>query len=200
MCVSAAIIAGASIIMSAAGAYSKIQGANANARMAAYENAVRTKQLNEKRGMERLAAIEKENIRSADFERTRSTQFAAIGASGVGEHISFFQGLDPEQRKAFFRDIRNVRLGMTATEASIADEIQVGAYGVRVARFNASLTKVGAVIDFAKAAMQAASFAGAFGTPGAGSAASGSLGSSSGGFAGGGDLSGTPYFGLGDTG
>lgn len=165
MCISAAIIAGATLLASGVAAYSTMSTASANAGLAKYENALRTKQLREKRDIERLAAIEKENLRTMDFARTRSSQLAAIGASGLGENISFFQGIDPDQQQAYLRDIRNVRLGLTATEASIADEIQVGAFGVRIAKFNAGAQKIGALADFAKTAMQAATFYNTYRTP-----------------------------------
>jgi len=165
MCISMALIAGATLLAGAATAYSKISTAQANAGLAKYENAVRTKQLNERRDMEQLSAIETENQRTAEFQRARSTAFAAIGASGIGENISFIQGIDPEQQKALLRDVRNVRLNLTSTESGIRDEIQVGAYGVRVAKANATNATIGALADFAQTAMSAVSFYKTYGTP-----------------------------------
>lgn len=166
MCVSLAVVAiGVTVAAAGVQAVSSIAGANANKANAKYENKVRTKQLNERRNIERLAALERENVRSADFRRARSAALAAIGASGLGENISFFQGADPEAQAAFLKDVRNIRLGLVAEESSIKDQIQVGAFGVKIAKFNAGMTKIGAIADFAKTAMQAASFYGANSAP-----------------------------------
>lgn len=167
MCISAAIIAASTVLAAGVGAYSSIQSANANARAAKYESAVRTKQLRERRSIERLAALEAENERSSEFSRLRSAAFAAIGASGLGENISFFQGTDPEQKRAFLRDVRNIRLGFEQSRSTIADEIQVSAFGVRMAKANAGIAKIGAIADFARTAMSAASFYSSVATPAA---------------------------------
>ncbi len=158
MCISAAVMAGAALLSAGVSAAGSISTANANKANTKYQNAVADKQRRERMQLEQLAAMEEENTRFDDFERMRSASLAAIGASGLAENISFFQAIDPEQQEALKRDVRNVRLGLTSEQAGIADQIRVGAYGVKIAEANAGAAKIGAVADFASAAMSAANF------------------------------------------
>lgn len=165
MCVTAIIAAGIAIGTAAAGAYSSIQSANANKDAARYEAAIKEKELYQEREQQRLAALQQENAKAAEFNQARSSAFAAIGASGLGENLSFFQGADPEQQRAFLRDVQTIRLNMSAKQASIADEVGLTEERKRIGVFNANMSKVGAVTDFIKTAMGAVSYYGAYATP-----------------------------------
>lgn len=160
MCVSAAVIAAVTVVTSAVSMGSSIASANANKRSARYTGELERKQMNERAKIERLAAMEAENARRADFAATRSRALAAIGASGLSDNISYFQGIAGDEQDQFLRDVRNIRLGMVQDEANLRDGLAASRYGVKIAGFNAKQTKIGAVAQFAKAAMSAASFYG----------------------------------------
>ena len=158
MCVSAAVIAGVALLGSAVSTVSNISSANANNANAQFAKDLKEKQLRERRQLEELSAIETENARRNEFAQMRSASLAALGASGVGENISFFQAVDPEQQAALARDVRNVRLGFVSESSSIADQIRVGAYDAQISAFNSKMQKVGAVGDFVQSAASAANF------------------------------------------
>jgi hypothetical protein len=164
MCVTA-IIAIASVAIGAVGTVASISAANANKRAAQFEADMKVKQLFREREGERIRALQTENVRADAFNQARSSAMAAIGASGLGEHISFFQAIDPEAKKAFLRDVSTVRLNMTAKRASITDEIGVTEFKKDIAVFNSKISKVGAIADFMQTAMGAASFYNANATP-----------------------------------
>lgn len=159
MCVTAIVIASVAAVASAGvGAYTSIQSANANANAARYKYAMETKAAYEQREMARIEAAQAEIGRTEEFEQARSAALAAIGASGLGEHISFFQAIDPKAQSAFLRDVRSIRLNLTQKETSIADQVQVAGFEKDINLFNTKLTKIGAIADFITTSMQAASF------------------------------------------
>lgn len=157
MCVTA-IIAGVALVASAVGTYSSIQSANAQAEQERYVQRMQRKQLSEQAEMNRLAAGQREIARGNQYAAERSTALAAIGASGLGDHISFFQGLDPSNADQFSDEIRAIRLNMTAENSQLADSIQVSEYASKMAGFNAKQTKIGAVASFVGDAMETAMF------------------------------------------
>lgn len=167
MCITA-VIAGASLLMSAVGAYSAIQANNARADFAKFEAREKTKELKINTELAKIAAMERENIRAKEFHRSWSSSLAAIGASGVAEHISFFQGIGPENINQFDQDVRAIRLGLVHEEASNYRQIGVVGYGARVAKHNARMQNIGAVAGFMQDAMSAASFYNANKTPSGG--------------------------------
>lgn len=113
-----------------------------------YEQRLREKQLNEEREMARLEAAQNQNALERGFQRQRSAALAAIGASGVGDHISFYQGLDAENKTRFLQDVRSNRLNLVQKEARTSDEIQLAGYKGSVGRFNANMSAIGAVTQF----------------------------------------------------
>lgn len=158
MCISAAIVAGVAIASSAVQYVSTTQTINANMSMAKYEGQLRDKELTDRANVERLAALEAENIRRDDYARGRSAAFAVMGASGIGENISFFQGIDPESNAAFLRDVRNIRLGLVQQQSVERDQRQANAYGVRIAKANAGAQRIGAVASLGADVAKAASY------------------------------------------
>lgn len=158
------LTAGGAIGAAGLGMYASIQSANANAKAAKYEALMQEKQLYRQREQQRIASAQAEVARSTKFEQSRSAALAAIGASGLGEHISFFQAADPTARKNYLRDVQTIRLNMTAQNASIADQVGVTEFKKDINVFNQQMAKVGAVADFIQTSMQAVSqFAGAGG-------------------------------------
>lgn len=172
MCVTA-VLAATAVVAGAIGTYTSIQAANARKKSARFEEQMRRKELYQKREMSRLEALQRENVRGDEFARARSSALAAIGASNLGEHISFFQSIDPEAQKAFLRDVRAIRLNLAGTEASIATSVRVGEYRQKIESFNASLSKVGAIAEFIQTAASAANFYASMGTPQPAGAAAG---------------------------
>lgn len=165
MCITALIAAG-SLLMSGVGAISSINAANANRDAEIYKARIQQQQAEEQRRIVEIQAFQQESARSSEFERARSAALAAIGASGLGEHISFFNAIDPEAQKNFLQDVRNIRLNMVQQRKTLADQIQVAEYSKEIARANASASKIGAIANFAQTAMSAYSFYNANKAPG----------------------------------
>lgn len=165
MCATALVLAAVATVAAGAGAYVSIQSANAQAAQAEYNSKLRQKQVDEARRNAEIQALQEENARTADFQQKRSSALAAIGAAGLGEHLSFVQGMEPEAQSAYLRDVRNIRLNLTAKRSTMADEVQVAEYGARIAKANAGFAKIGALADFVQTAASAYSFATNYGTP-----------------------------------
>lgn len=164
MCVTA-ILAGAALVASAVGTYSSIKSANAQARSEQYVEQIKRKQLSEQAAMNKLAAAEQENQRGLQYASERSSALAAIGASGLGDHISFFQGLEPSNQDQFNDEVRAIRLNLTHSNSQIADSIQVSNFTSKMAKFNASMSKVGALAKFAGDAVSTFQFYQTYKTP-----------------------------------
>lgn len=157
MCITA-VIAGAALLASAVGTVATIRSNNANASYQKWQAKEQTKELKEQNELARISAMQRENERAREFNRTWSSSLAAIGASGIAEHISFFQGIGPESMAAFNDDIRAIRLGLAHDTQRNERQIRVVGYGARVAGFNAVQGNVGAMAGFMQDAMSAASF------------------------------------------
>lgn len=164
MCVTA-IIAGASLLASAAGTAANISANNANAKIAKWQSKERAKEIVEETELRTIAAMEQENERARVFDRSFSSSLAAIGASGLGENASFTQGMLGADLDNLDRDSRAIRLGLAVDRTSGQREIQAGRFASRVAGFNSKMSNIGAMADFAKDAMAMASAYGGTGTP-----------------------------------
>jgi len=166
MCATALVLAAVAVVASAAGTYASVQAANGQKASAMYERDIRRKQMDEARRTAEIQALDAENERTAEFNRLRSSAIASIGASGLGEHLSFFQGIDPEAQSAYLKDVRSIRLNMVEKKSTIADEVNVADYGYKIAKSNSSLSKLGAFADFAKTAASAFTMYSDTATPG----------------------------------
>jgi hypothetical protein len=161
MCISAALaIAAVSVAASAGGAFASIQSANAEKANARYQQKVEYKQLAEQRQSAQLQALRQEVGRVNEFAATRSAALASLGASGLGESMSFAQGIDPAAVRYLGQDIQSVRLNLLQQESTISDKVRVSEFGSRLTAFNSGMSKIGAVAKFAQDAMSAASFYG----------------------------------------
>lgn len=165
MCITA-ILAAASLVTGAIGAKASISAANNNMRAEIWKANLEQQQASDQRKQLEIQAMQQENERSREFERSRSSALAAIGASGLGEHISFFNGIDPAGQENFLRDVRAIRLNMTAEKKTLADQISVADYSKVIARSNAKASKLSALADFAGAAMNAFNFYNMYKIPG----------------------------------
>lgn len=144
MCVTALVLASASMI---AGTATSISTAKANKRMQQYTLDVQRKQMNEEREIAKLQAQEAEAARLDEYRRTRAANEAAIAASGIGQNISFLQGIEPASERALKLDLRNIRMGDIMQRNRIADQIKVNQMSRQVASINARNQAIGAVAE-----------------------------------------------------
>lgn len=144
MCVTALVLASASMI---AGTATSISTAKANKRMQQYTLDVQRKQMNEEREIAKLQAQEAEAARLDEYRRTRAANEAAIAASGIGQNISFLQGIEPASERALKLDLRNIRMGDIMQRNRIADQIKVNQMSRQVASINARNQTIGAIAE-----------------------------------------------------
>jgi hypothetical protein len=148
MCISAAVIAGAALVASATGAAVSISSAKTNARMQKYSIDQQNKQIKEDREIALLQAQEAEAARLEEFRRQRAANLAAVAGSGVGQNISFLEGIAPAEERALRLDLRNIRMGNLMQRNRMADQIKVNQLSRQVAGINARNQTIGAVAGF----------------------------------------------------
>lgn len=148
MCISAAIVAGGMLLSAGVSYVSSISRAKSNYALAKYEQDVSRKELRDQANLSRLEAIDSENARTREFQAVRSRMLAAVGAQGIGENITFFGGADLEQRKAFLKDVANIRLGLVADQAQTRTGIELAGVRQQVAKSNMKNEIVGATGQF----------------------------------------------------
>lgn len=166
MCVTATILAAASLATAAAGTGLSIASANANAAAQEEQLQIQQKQYVEQLQTERLQAAEAEANRLSEFRRQRAANLAAMAASGLSENMSFLQGIAPAEKKALGIDLANIRLGLLGQESRMADEIRVNALSQSMVKANRSAAVAGSLINFASTATQIGSFYDTYRTPG----------------------------------
>lgn len=135
---------------------SSIASANANQNNAQYQRDMANKAAKEQGDTAAIQASQAENARTTEFMKARSSSLAAIGASGLGDHLSFFQAMDGESQTQWLRDVANIRLNLTQTKSTLADQVRVNDYSFQVAKVNAKTAKIAAVATFAQSVEQAA--------------------------------------------
>jgi hypothetical protein len=167
MCITLAIAA-ASLLIAGASTYATIQGNNAQADYAKFQAKAQTKELQVNNELMKISSLEKENERGREFSRQWGASMAAIGASGVAEHISFFQGIAPDNMDRFQDEVRAIRLNLVSETDRNTRQIGVVRYGAQVAGFNAKVANFGAIADFMQSAMSAATFYNSYKVPGKG--------------------------------
>lgn len=150
MCISAAIIAAASLAASAAGTIASIDNNNYQAGMLKLQMDEQRKQLREQQKFEQLRAQEAELARLREFRELREANYLAMAGSGVGQNMSFFQGAAEADAKALRLDLGNIRLGMLGEQNRIANQIRVNDIDVRMAKSNAKSANLAAGINFVK--------------------------------------------------
>jgi len=168
MCITA-VIAGASLLMSAVGTAASVSASNAQAKYARWDAKQQVKQIKIDTEVARISAMERESQRAREFNKSWSSSMAAIGAMGVAEHISFFQGIMPDSMEQLDQDTRAIRLGMAGQDEAAFKRIGVVGYRSQLAGFNAKMENIGAVAGFMQDAMNAYSFYSNYNVPGGGS-------------------------------
>ena len=152
MCISAAVIAGASLLATAVGTFAQIDNAQYNKGMQLLQLEEQRKQLNEQREAERLRSLEAEAARLHEFNQLREANLAAIAGSGVGQNISFLQGGEEADAKALRRDLANIRLGFLGESSRISSQIKVNRIEGQVVKANAKAQIIGAGVNFVSSA------------------------------------------------
>lgn len=170
MCVTATVLAAASLVAASAGTAVSISAAQANKRAQQTMLDEQRKQLNEEREIARLQAQEAEVERLNDFRRQRASNAAALAASGVRENISFLQGVMPAEERALRLDIGNIRMGDIAGQNRLASQIRVNRFSRDVAGFNAQAQSIGAIASLVGTAAQIGATYGQTKTPSGGGA------------------------------
>ncbi|MCE2842498.1 MAG: hypothetical protein LW689_06935 [Novosphingobium sp.] len=165
MCISATVLAIASLATAAAGTVVSISAASANARAQQDMLDLQRKQMLEQRQMEALQAQEAAVQRAEDYRRQRAANLAALAASGVGENMSFLQGIAPAEEKALRTDLANIRLGFLGGQNRMADEIRVNRLNRDIVGMNKTASIAGSLINFAGSAAQIGNFYQTYNTP-----------------------------------
>lgn len=165
MCVTALVAAGAAIAAKGVSTVASISSAKGNKKAALYKAKLEQKQIEEQRRTAQIQAMDTENQRAAAYEQAKASSLAAIGAAGIGEHMSFIQGMDPNQRKQLARDVMNTRLNLAQTESSLADQVGVTEASKSMAKFNAKMQTIGAAADFVQTVGETVAMVNRGGTP-----------------------------------
>lgn len=168
MCVTATVLAAASLVAASAGTAVSVSAAQANKRAQQTMLDEQRKQLNEEREIARLQAQEAEVERLNEFRRQRASNAAALAASGVRENISFLQGVMPAEERALRLDVANIRMGDIAGQNRIASQIRVNRFSRDVAGFNAQAQSIGAIASLVGTAAQIGATYGQTKTPSGG--------------------------------
>lgn len=168
MCVSAAIIAGVSLAATVAGTVASIDNANYQAKMAEFQLEEQRKALRSEREGVALQAMEAQIARIRDFEAQRAANLAALAGSGVGQNMSYLQGVEKAEERALRFDLTNIRLGLAGENSRVAAQIRGTAYASKINSANRKSAIIGSLIN---GVGQAASIASAYNnvkTPAAG--------------------------------
>ncbi len=168
MCISATVLAAASLATAAVGTAIQIDATNAQTDAQNAMARLQQQQMESQAQAQRLQALEAEAARLEDFRRQRAANLAALASMGLSENRSFLDGIEPSNERALQFDLRNLRLGMLGQESRLADEIRVNRAGVSMNNANRSASNFGSMISLAGSAIGAAQFNSMYGTPGGG--------------------------------
>lgn len=170
MCISAAVLAAGSLVLSGIGTISAINNARYQKALAKQQYLDEADRLQEQRSLAVLQAKEAEIQRQKDYMEHRESNLAAIAASGVGQNLSF-KSRDEADMENLRMDLGNIRLQMLGTEQRFADQIKANLYQWDSQRRAANGAIKGAVLGFVQSGIQAGSMIGAYGTPSSGGSA-----------------------------
>lgn len=181
MCISAAIIAGASLALSAASAVATIDNANYQQGMLELQAAEQRDQMRAEQEGERIKAMEAESARLREYNELRGANLLFLAGSGIGQSMSFTQGIEQANLRELNRDLANIRLNKLGGESRFANQIRVNKTQVQIGKTQSKSAKFGAALNFAGDALGSADTYNKYQTPsGGGSSAAASSGSGSG--------------------
>jgi len=168
MCISAAVIAGASLAASAVGAVSSISSARYSARLQEMQLEEQRKQLRQQAEQLRIQAMEEQLARAQEYSRARANNLAFLAGSGIGQHVSYFQGISEAEQRALKYDLANIRLSLLGEENRIASQIRSTRFASAANRANRNQAILSAGLGFASDALGAANYYNTFRTPSGG--------------------------------
>jgi len=128
MCFGPELLLASTLISAGGTALSAVNASNAaksEADWQKYQLDIQNKQLETDRKMQEVNAAQVEAKRREEAKRLRASNEAFIAASGVGQNISFLEGIDPAANRALKSDIASLRLNTAAETNRIADQIMV---------------------------------------------------------------------------
>jgi len=146
MCISAAVAAGIAATATVAGTVVSIGATKANAAQQKLVLDMERKQLQEAREVARAQAVEVENERVAEYERSRAANLATLAATGTRSE-SFLQGIDKASRQALALDLANIRTGALESDIAAQRGIRVNRMSRQAVSISSSLQQAGAVIE-----------------------------------------------------
>lgn len=107
--------------------------ANAQASIAAQQAKIQQQQLKVEMENERIKALQETNDRLDEWMRAEATNRAAIAASGVGQNISYDQGISVYNKKVAARDVGR-------SQFNAEQRIGRARYEIKVAKWKAKAT------------------------------------------------------------
>lgn len=163
MCVSLLV---ASLVVTAAGTAMSIDNANYQAGMTKLQLNEQREQMLKEQANVRLQAQEAEVARLEEYRLTREANLLALAGSGVGQSMSFMQGIEQASDKALRRDLANIRIGRIGNENRIAQQIRVNRTQLAVSEANRRSAVIGAGLKLAGSMISAGNIYGQTRTPG----------------------------------
>jgi hypothetical protein len=165
MCISATVLAIASVVTSAAGAAVSIASANAQASAQQQQLQLQQEQLKAERENQLMQTQQAEIARLKEFNKQRASNLASLASMGLGMSMSYLQGTEKAEEQALRMDLSNLRLGYLTGSNRIADEIRVNRLSSQVVNFNKNAAIVGAGLSVVQSGINAANYVKTYNTP-----------------------------------
>jgi hypothetical protein len=144
----------ASLVTTAAGTAAGIANAKYQAGMMKLQLDEQREQMRQEQKNLLMQAQEEELARLEEYRRNREASLLAMAASGVGQNMSFFQGIEKANERNLRRDLANIRLGFLEGNNRIAQQIRVNRTQLEIAQaekrsaiFGSVLKGIGSAID-----------------------------------------------------
>lgn len=165
MCISATVIAAASLAVAAVGTAATIDNANYQAKMTEFQLADQRDQQRQQMEAQRLQGMEAEAARLEEFRRMRAANLAILAGDGWGQNMSYLQGIEQAENRALRYDLANIRIGDLQGRSRIASDIRVNKVQSKINAANRSAQVFGAALDFAGSAVKAGQYYQNYNTP-----------------------------------
>lgn len=144
MCVTAVILAAASLVGTAATTVGSIVQNNNASSLAEYQARVAETQGRDAKSLLELQTAEAEVARSEEYRRVRAQALASVAGSNI-ENRSFIEGIQAADDRAFGRDISAIRINAGVQRNRLSDQIAVTRTQSNVTKANASLGNFAAI-------------------------------------------------------
>lgn len=166
MCISATVLAVASVVTAAAGTAVSISAANAQASAQQQQLKLQQEQLRQERENQLMQTQQAEIARLREFNKQRASNLASLASMGLGMSMSYLQGTEAAEEQALRLDLSNLRLGYLTGSNRIADEIRVNKLSSQVVNYNKNAAIIGAGLNFVQSGINAANYYNNYNTPG----------------------------------